>query len=155
VYEINASTIIAASPEDVWRVLDDIPGWKSWMPETQNLRIDMLTPGPPRLGYRFRIRGKVVYANMEVTRFNRLERQIQFRLNLPPVGGTIRCLIIPHSKGICQLRREDRMFLPGPLIKFLDKTQRERFERIAHDFMHTIKDAIQQRAEHVNTRTPY
>ncbi len=145
IYEIAACTTVEASPEEVWAVLDDIRGWPEWMPETQNLRIDTITPGVPRLGYRFRVSGRVVYANMEVVGFSPVERSIKFRLNMPPLGGAICCRLVRLDRKTCRLERVDRLFLPGPVVKFLNKTQRARFERIAGDFMVGIRSAIQQR----------
>ncbi|NJN66538.1 MAG: hypothetical protein HC884_07400 [Chloroflexaceae bacterium] len=150
-YEIAACTTLNASPEEVWSVLDNIPGWKDWMPATQNVRIDLLSHGSPRPGYRFRLSGGMVHATMEVTGYSPLERTIQFRLNLPPVSGETQCVVTPLEPGRCQLERVDRLFLPGPLVKFLDATQRSRFENLATDFMRSLKQAVGQKEPYKET----
>lgn len=143
IYEIAACTTLGATPAEIWEVLDDVPGWKTWMPETQNLRIDLLTPGDPRQGYRFRLSGRVVHATMEVSVYEPLERTIQFRLNLPPVEGLTRCVVTPlNGEQRCHLERIDRLYLPGPLVKFLDSTQRQRFENLAAVFLRALKETV-------------
>jgi hypothetical protein len=152
-YEIAACTTLDASPEEVWTVLDNIPGWKNWMPATRNVRIDILSDGSPRPGYRFRLSGGMVHASMEVTGYTSLERTIQFRLNLPPVSGETQCVVTPLENGQCYLERIDRLFLPGPLVKFLDTTQRTRFENLAADFMRALKQAVTQEAPYREKET--
>lgn len=151
IYEIAATTILDVSPENVWAVLDDVQGWRTWMPSTKNLHIDVLTPGPPRHGYQFQLRGKVARATMEVVGFDRLERTTRFQLNVPPLHGTNRCVLIPLGDGRYQLKRIDQLILPGPVIKFLDSTQRKRFENLAAEFLRTFKQAIITRANHATT----
>jgi hypothetical protein len=143
IYEIAACTTLEAAPEEIWYILDDVRGWKTWMPETKNLRIEPLTPGEPRQGYRFRLSGSVVHATMEVAVYEPLERTIQFRLNLPPVEGQTRCVVTPLDNGQrCHLERVDRLYLPGPLVKFLDSTQRQRFENLAAVFLRALKETV-------------
>lgn len=148
IYEIAACTMLEASPEYIWEVLDDIAGWKEWMPATKNLHIDLLTPGPAREGYRFRLRGGVVHATMEVTGYTPLERTIKFHLNLPPVNGTTRCLLTPLDDERCHMERIDQLELPGPMVKFLDATQRKRFETLAADFLKSLKQTVVQKARY-------
>ncbi len=151
VYEITASTIITAPPEQVWAVLDDVHGWKTWMPSTKNVQIDILTPGPPRMGYKFRLGGKVAYAIMEITTFNPLERTTTFQLNVPPLKGTNSCVLLPLTNGRYRLKRVDRLEMPGSVMKVLDSTQRTRFEKLAAEFLQSFKRTIESRKTHVTT----
>lgn len=151
IYEIAACTTLDASPEYIWEVLDNIAGWKEWMPSTKNLHIDLLTPGPVRMGYQFRLRGGMVQATMEVTGYSPTERTIRFHLNLPPVSGTTRCLLTPLGGERCRLERIDRLELPGPMVKFLDATQRKRFETLAADFLRALKQVVAQKARYAGS----
>ncbi|NJP07263.1 MAG: hypothetical protein HC837_17410 [Chloroflexaceae bacterium] len=151
IYEIKATTTVAATPEQVWAVLDDFGNWPAWMPSMQGLRIDLLSSGEPRMGYRFRLRGKVTAAELEVTGFDRYERSTRFRLNLPPLSGENHCRLIPLEDGHYRIERFDRLKLPGPVIKFLDATQRARFEKLAAEFVLTLKRTTEERANHAQT----
>lgn len=121
------------------------------MPSTKHVQIDILTPGPPRLGYRFRLGGKVAYAIMEVTTFAPLERTTTFHLNVPPLKGTNSCLLLPLGNGRYRLKRVDRLVMPGPVMRVLDSTQRTRFEQLAAEFLRTFKHAIERRLHHVTS----
>lgn len=146
--------MIHVAPQYVWAVLDDVQGWPTWMPAMQNLQVDILTAGPPRRGYQFRMQGKVVRADLEVIGFGPLERTTKFRIHLPPLvlRGTNRCLLIPVSRGVYRLDRVDHLQLPGPVVKFLDSTQRMRFEKLASDFLLSLKETVLQRATYAGTR---
>lgn len=150
-YEIHAVTTIDATPDDVWAVLDDFSGWPRWMPAMHNVRVELLSPGSPCLGYRFRVRGKLVYADLEVERYEPLERATRFRLNLPPLSGDNRCLLVPLGGNRYRLERKDVLDLPGPVASFLDATQRKRFEQLAIDFLRSLKSAVEQRVAYVNS----
>lgn len=152
-YEISAITTITAPPEKVWAVLDDFNGWPGWMPSMQNLRVELLSPGLPRPGYRFRLRGKLAYADLEVTTYESLERATHFRLNLPPLSGANRCRLTPLGDGRYRLERLDYLSLPGPVASFLDATQRSRFERLAAEFLHSLKRAVERSIEHASIGT--
>ena len=145
VYEISATTTVAASPEQVWAVLDDFSGWTDWMPAMNNLHVDHLTAGPPRRGYRFRLRGRIARAELEVTSYQPMERATRFRLNVPPLTGDNRCRLEPLGNGKYRIVRSDRLNLPGPVVKFLDSTQRERFERLAVEFVLALKKATENK----------
>lgn len=142
VYEVTATTTISATPEEVWHVLDDIHHWSHWMPSTKNLHIEPVSHGRPRKGYRFRLRGKVALAELEVTGFGPLERTTAFQLNVPPIKGTNRCLMTPLKNGTYQLKRIDQLVLPGPIVKFLDATQRARFQKLAAEFLVALKHYV-------------
>lgn len=148
IYEISASTTIAAEPEHVWAVLDDFSGWPAWMPSMKNLRVDLLTPGQPAPGFRFRLRGVLAYADLEVTGYTLLERATSFRLNFPPLTGANRCLLTPLGDGRYQIDRVDQLHLPGPLVSFLDATQRDRFTQLANEFLSALKQAVEQKVGH-------
>lgn len=147
-YEIHAATTITAPPEVVWTVLDDFCGWPGWMPAMESVRVELLTPGAPGVGYRFRVRGKLVYADLEVTTFEPLERATRFRLNLPPLTGANRCRVIPLEEGRYRLERLDHVDLPGPIASLLDATQRQRFEHLAAEFLQSLKRAVEARGAH-------
>ncbi len=146
VYEITASTTTSAAPEDVWAVLDDFRGWPTWMPGLQNVRIELLSPGPPRLGYRFRVRGKLVHADLDVTGFGPLERTTAFQVSFPPITGRNSCVLVPLDNGQHRLERVDSFDLPKQFVRFLDKTQRNRFERLACEFLVALKQSAERRA---------
>lgn len=153
VYEIAASTRIAATPEQVWAVLDDFSSWPAWMPGLQGVRIEHLSTGEPCMGYHFRVRGKVVYADVRVTGYGPLERTTNFRVSFPPITGSNSCLLRPLDDGGYVLERIDRLHLPKQFVSFLDKTQRERFERLAKEFLVSLKQAVEQDAQHALART--
>ncbi len=144
-YEITAITIIQAEPADVWAVLDNFRNWPDWMPAMQNLQVELLTPGQIKPGYRFRLRNKLVHADLEVTTCTRLERATRFRLNLPPLTGANQCVLTPLEHGGYRLERKDWINLPGPIATFLNATQRQRLEQLAADFLLSLKRTVEQR----------
>ncbi len=146
IYEINASTTTSVTPEYIWAVLDDFSGWPTWMPSMQNLHIEHLSEGPPTVGYRFRLCGRLARAELEVTGYGPLERSTRFKLNLPPLTGENHCLLKPLDNGRYRIIRSDRISLPGAVVSFLDKTQRERFERLAAEFLLALKHASEEKA---------
>lgn len=148
IYEIAANTTTTATPNQVWAVLDDFSGWPTWMPSMQNLRVELLSAGPPGPGYRFRLRGVIAYADLEVMTYTSLERVTRFRVNIPPLTGANRCLITPLGDGLYRLDRVDHLNLFGPLINLLNATQRNRFEELALEFLEALKQAVEQRTKH-------
>jgi hypothetical protein len=153
VFTVAATTTITARPEQVWAVLDDFSGWPMWMPSMQNLRVELLSPGAPCLGYRFRLRGVLAYADLEVTNYTSLERATRFQLNLPPLKGSNSCLIEPLDDGLSRVERVDYLDLPGPLAFLIDVTQREYFERLAAEFLEALKHTVERSTNHADTRT--
>lgn len=152
-YEITAITTIRAEPADVWAVLDNFSGWPDWMPAMQNLRVELLTAGQIEPGYRFRLRGKLAHADLEVITCTRLERATRFRLNLPPLTGANRCVLTPLEQGRYRLERKDWINLPGPIATFLNATQRQRLEQLAADFLLSLKRTVEQRVTHAQSGT--
>jgi uncharacterized protein YndB with AHSA1/START domain len=150
IYEIAAATRITTPPAQLWAVLDDFQGWPRWMPALNNVQIELLSSGAPRVGYCFRVRGPLVHADLEVTRYTPLERQTTFRLSFPPITGDNRCVLTPQDDGAYLLERIDHINLPSRFISFLDKTQRARFERLAREFLVALKDAAEapERSRH-------
>jgi hypothetical protein len=144
IYEIAAATRITTPPEQVWAVLDDFPGWSTWMPGLQGVQIELLSSGAPCVGYRFRVRGGLVHADLEVTHYAPLERQTDFRLSFPPITGDNRCVLTPLDDGVYLLERIDHIHLPARFINFLNKTQRARFERLATEFLLALKTAAER-----------
>ncbi len=146
VYEISATSTINAPPERVWAVLDDFAGWTRWMPSMEQMQVELLSAGAPRRGYRFRLRGGVVYADLEVTGYSDLERVTEFAVHvpvLPPLRGQNSCRMHPLSNGRYRIERVDRIYLNNALlIRFLDATQRKRFERLAVEFVQALKRAV-------------
>jgi hypothetical protein len=147
IYEIAAVTTVALPPEYLWSVLDDFSGWPDWMPAMENLRIELLSSGEIQPGYRFRIRGKLVHADLEVTDFGPLERVTSFKLSFPPITGDNSCRLVPLEDGRYRLERTDHIVLPGAFIDFLDATQRKRFEKLAAEFLTALKRTAEQRYE--------
>ncbi len=145
-YEITATSTISATPPQVWAVLDDFAGWRNWMPAMEQMQIELLSAGAPRKGYRFRLRGGIVHAELEVTGYSELERVTDFAVHiplLPPIRGQNTCRLYPLGNGTYRIERVDRIYLNnGLLIKFLDATQRKRFEQLAVDFVRALKQAV-------------
>jgi hypothetical protein len=153
VYEIAAATTIAVPPQQIWTVLDDFSGWPAWMPGLHNIQIEHLSAGMPCLGYRFRVRGKLVYADLEVTGYGPLERTTSFRVSFPPITGHNRCLLKPLDDGSYRIERVDSLHLPSKFVSFLDKTQRTRFERLACEFLVALKHTAEESAYNDIART--
>jgi hypothetical protein len=153
VYEIAAITTVALPPEYLWVVLDDFAGWPDWMPAMENLRVELLSAGAPRPGYKFRIRAKVVHADLEVTSYGPLERVTRFKLSFPPITGDNSCRLVPLADGRYRLERIDHIVLPGAFIDFLNATQRKRFETLAAEFLTALKRTAEQRYEHATLQT--
>jgi uncharacterized protein YndB with AHSA1/START domain len=145
IYEIAAVTTIAVPPEYVWAVLDDFSGWPAWMPAMQDIRIELLSSGEPCVGYSFRVRGKVVHADLRVEVYDPLERLTSFRLSFPPITGDNRCSLIPLDDGRYRMERIDHIHLPGKFIDFLNATQRKRFEQLAAEFLTALKHEAERR----------
>jgi hypothetical protein len=116
------------------------------MPGLQDIQIEHLSAGTPHLGYRFRVRGKLVYADLEVTSYGPLERTTSFRVSFPPITGHNRCLLTPLDDGSYRIERVDSLHLPSKFVSFLDKTQRARFERLAREFLVALKQTAEQRS---------
>ncbi len=144
IYEIAAVTTIAAPPEHVWAVLDDFGNWPIWMPGLHNVRVELLSSGTPGVGYRFRVRGGLVHADLTVTDYTRLERKTSFRLSFPPITGDNRCCMTPLDGGRYRLERVDHIRLPGKFVDFLNATQRKRFEKLAAEFLLALKHTAEQ-----------
>ncbi|MCU0490970.1 MAG: SRPBCC family protein [Chloroflexaceae bacterium] len=149
IYEIAARTTTRATPEQVWAVLDDFSGWPDWMPAMQNLRVELLGK-ELRPGYRFRLRGRFAYAELEVTDLSAMERATRFRLNFPPLTGANRCQMTPLEDGGYLLERIDQLDLFGPFIALIDATQRERFQELADEFLLSLKRTVEARGNHAN-----
>ncbi len=119
----------------------------------KNLQVEHFSLGKPRCGYRFRLRGKIAYADLEVTSYKPFERATKFRLNVPPLTGANTCRITPLGSMMYRLERIDYIDLPGPLIKVLDATQRQRFELLAAEFLDSLKQTAENRSGYAALRT--
>lgn len=150
VYEIAAVTTIAVPPEYVWTVLDDFASWPDWMPGMDKVTVELLSAGLPQKGYKFRVRGGVVHADLTVTSYEALERVTSFRVSFPPITGDNRCSLIPLGDGRYRMERIDHIHLPGKFIDFLNATQRKRFEKLAAEFLTALKRTAEQKVQHVN-----
>lgn len=142
-YEISASTITTAPPERIFAVLDDFSGWPTWMPAFERVRVELPAPGPPGPGYRFRLRGGVVHADMEVVDFGPLSRATTFQISFPPFTGVNRCQVVPLADGRFRINRVDSLQLPAMVAGLLDATQRERFAGLAGDFLRALKRTVE------------
>jgi hypothetical protein len=131
---ITASDTVDLSPERIWRVLDDFARWPAWMPGLEHTRVELLSEGPPREDYRFRLRGPAGYADLSVTECAPLARATNFRLSFPPLTGANRCTLEPLPDGGYRLQRSDTIEIPGLLVALL-APQRPRFEGIAAAFI--------------------
>jgi hypothetical protein len=150
IYEVTARTITTAPPEHVWAILDDVTAWPTWMPGLENVQVDPLSEGVPRPGYQFRLTGKIslVHTDLEVTGFGPLERTTTFKVSFPPLTGGNSCVLVPLDDGRYQMQRVDYLHLPKLFASFLDRTQRERFERLAREFLGALKTAAEEHATH-------
>ncbi|NJM05209.1 hypothetical protein HC891_01720 [Candidatus Gracilibacteria bacterium] len=144
-YRIEASTITHAPPEAVWAVLDDFRGWSRWMPAMEQLQIELPAGQKPGPGYRLRLRGALVSADLQITDFSALRRATTFRINFPPFTGTNSCQVTPLGDGRYQVDRIDAIDMPEALVGFLQATQRERFERLAAEFLAALVGAVEAR----------
>jgi hypothetical protein len=143
--QIAASTVTTATPEQVWAVLDDFGGWPRWMPAFDFITVEVPPAQAPRLGYRFKLRSGLVHTDMEVVEFAPLARATSFRISFPPLNGTNSCRLVPLDDGQHRIERLDALDLPEPLVGFLMATQRERFERLASEFVVALKRAVEER----------
>lgn len=142
-YEISASAVTTATPERVFAVLDDFGRWPAWMPSFDNVRVELPPGGAPGLGYRFRLRGLLVYGDMEVIDFSPLARATSFRISFPPFTGVNRCRLEPLADGRCRIERVDSLDLPDLVASLLDATQRQRFARLAGEFLDALKREVE------------
>lgn len=145
-FQIAASTVTIATPEQVWAVLDDFGGWPRWMPALEHITVEVPPAQIPRLGYRFKLRSGIVHTDMEVVEFAPLARATSFRISFPPIKGTNSCRMVPLDDGHHRIERVDALDLPEALVGLLMATQRERFERLATEFVVALKRAVEERS---------
>lgn len=142
-YEITAATVTTAPPERVFAVLDDFAGWPTWMPSLESIRVELPPDARPGPGYRFRLRGRIVYADMEVLDYTPLSRATAFRISFPPFTGTNSCRVVPLDDGRYRIERVDSLDLPEIVAALIDATQRARFARLADEFLVALKGAVE------------
>jgi hypothetical protein len=142
-YEICASAETHAPPERIFAVLDDFGRWPDWMPSFERIRVELPPAATPALGYRFRLRSGVVHTDMEVIDFTPLSRATAFKISFPPLSGVNRCQVVPLSGGRSRLERVDVLHLPDLVAHIIDTTQRQRFERLAGEFLRALKRTVE------------
>ncbi|NTU85875.1 MAG: hypothetical protein HGA45_42185 [Chloroflexales bacterium] len=142
-YEISATAITTAAPERVFAVLDDFSHWPAWMPSLQNVRVELPKGQRPGLGYRFRLRGILVYGDLEVTDYTTLTRSTAFRISFPPFSGVNRCRLVAIGDGRHRIERVDTLDLPAFVAGLIGPPQRKRFERLASEFLHALKREVE------------
>ncbi|MEI8165144.1 MAG: SRPBCC family protein [Chloroflexales bacterium] len=142
-YAISATAITTATPERVLTVLDDFSRWPAWMPALQNVRVEL--PKHQRLGpgYRFRLRGVIVYGDLQVIDYTPLSRATSFRISFPPFTGVNRCRLVPLANGRHRIERVDTIELAAFVVGLLGPLQRKRFERLAGEFLHALKHEVE------------
>ncbi|GIV89845.1 MAG: hypothetical protein KatS3mg055_2363 [Chloroflexus sp.] len=143
-YEIAATTVTTAPPERVFAVLDDFSNWPRWMPSLERVRIELPPNDHPRQGYRFKLHGMFVHAEMEVIDYTPLSRATRFRISFPPFQGINRCRLIPLDDGRYRIERLDQLELPDLVAHVIDATQRKRFEQLALEFLHALRRVVEQ-----------
>ncbi|MEF3273384.1 MAG: SRPBCC family protein [Chloroflexus sp.] len=143
-YEIAATTVTTAPPERVLAVLDDFSNWPRWMPSLERVRIELPPNDRPRPGYRFKLHGRFVHAEMEVIDYTPLSRATRFRISFPPFQGINRCQLVPLEDGRYRIERLDQLELPDLVAHFIDATQRQRFEKLALEFLHALRRVVEQ-----------
>jgi hypothetical protein len=144
-YTIHATTITTAPPERVFAVLDDFGHWPAWMPSLERIKVE-LPAGPPGPGYRFRLQGLIVHADMEVVDYTPLTRATSFRISFPPITGVNRCSVVPLDDGRYRIERSDSLDLYNLVAGLLDATQRQRFERLAGEFLTALRREVEGEA---------
>ncbi|WP_322512418.1 SRPBCC family protein [Chloroflexus sp.] len=143
-YEIAATTVTTAPPERVLSVLDDFSNWPRWMPSLERVRIELPPDDRPRQGYRFKLHGMLVHAEMEVIDYTPLSRATRFRISFPPFQGVNRCRLVPLGDGRYRIERLDQLELPDLVAHLIDATQRKRFEKLALEFLHALRRVVEQ-----------
>lgn len=146
-YEIAASTVTTATPERVFEVLDDFAGWPRWMPAFESIKVELPPATALGPGYRFKLRSGVVQTEMEVVEYSRHARSTRFRISFPPVTGMNRCRVQPLDDGRFRIERVDSLDLPKFVAELLDATQRERFARLAGEFVLALKHTVERTHE--------
>jgi hypothetical protein len=144
-YRIEASTITHAPPEAVWAVLDDFAGWPRWMPAMDQLQVELPPGQRPGPGYRLRLRGGLVSAELQITEYSAFRRATRFRISFPPFTGTNSCQITAIEDGRYRIDRIDAIDMPEALVGLLQVTQRERFEGLAAEFLRSLTDTVEAR----------
>jgi hypothetical protein len=142
-YEIAAAATTTAPPERIFAVLDDFGRWPDWMPAFEHLKVELprdATLGP---GYSFRIRSGLVHTEMRVIDYSPLARATAFRVSFPPLTGTNRCRVVPLGDGQYRIERVDSVDLPELLANLIDASQRERFARLADEFLQALKRTVE------------
>jgi hypothetical protein len=142
-YEIAASAVTTAPPERIFAVLDDFARWPTWMPAFEHIRVELPEARPLGPGYRFRLRSGIVHTDMEVVDFSPLARATSFRISFPPLTGVNRCRVVPLDDGRFRIERVDSLDLPELLASVIDATQRERFARLAGEFIQALTRAVE------------
>jgi hypothetical protein len=153
-YEIAATTVTTAPPERVLAVLDDFNNWPRWMPSLERVRIELPPNERPRTGYRFKLHGMFVHAEMEVIDYTPLSRATRFRISFPPFQGINRCRLVPLEDGRYRIERLDQLELPDLVAHLIDATQRKRFEKLALEFLQALRREVEQTPHATVTSTP-
>lgn len=142
-YEISATAITTASPERVFSILDDFSRWPAWMPSLQNVRVELPAGTRPGPGFRFRLRGRLVYGDLEVIDYTRMTRATSYRISFPPFTGVNRCRLVPLGDGRHRIERTDSIDLPAFVAGMLGPPQRKRFEHLACEFLYALKREVE------------
>lgn len=143
-YQISATTITTASPEQVFAVLDDFGHWPDWMPSFENIQVELPAEGSPQLGYRFELRSGLIRTHMQVIEHTPLSRGTQFRISFPPLTGTNCFRMAPLEDGRYRLERVDSLDLPEFVVNLIDSARRERFTLLAADFLRALKTVVER-----------
>jgi hypothetical protein len=143
-YEISAIAITPVPPERVFAVLDDFSRWPSWMPAIERVKVELPAGRQPGPGYGFRLKGNVVYADLRVIEFTPLSRATSYRMSFPPLTGVNRCLVRPLDDGRYRVERVDSINLPEVVAGVLNATQRDRFNRLAQEFLDALLRVAEQ-----------
>lgn len=142
-YEIAASAVTTAPPERIFAVLDDFGRWPAWMPAFDKISVELPANTHPGPGYRFRLRSGLLHTDMEVTHFTPLVRATSFRISFPPLSGTNRCQVVPLPDGRFRIERVDSLDLPEFVAGLIGPAQRERFGRLAGEFLLALKRTVE------------
>jgi len=142
-YEISATTVTSAPPERIFAVLDDFGRWPTWMPAFEQISVELPGDARPGPGYRFRLRSGLLHTDMQVVDFTPLARATSFRISFPPITGTNRCRVVPLADGRFRIERVDSIDLPELVVGLISAAQRERFARLAGEFLQALRRTVE------------
>jgi uncharacterized membrane protein len=119
------SAVIAAPAATVWEVYSDVTGWPGWTDSVTS--VDLLEPGPLRVGSRARIRQpRLPVAEWTVTEIDP-GRSFTWVARGPGVRTTGTHLVEPDGDAVRATAILDQGGLLGPVVGFLTRGLTKRY----------------------------